>query len=305
MVRKLSHLNPEDSVEIIAPGRGNDKEDLAKSIKFIESLGLKASVPSDIFGSDFLCSNTDDYRINHLKNALLSENVRAIWAYRGGYGTTRLISELEKIKPPKNPKLVIGYSDITALHLFLNQRWGWPTLHAPVLSELGKEEKISKEAVKELTDIIFGKTALLEFDDLEVMNLRANKRGIVKGSITGGNLSIIQASIGTPWQLVAKNKFVILEDVDEKAYRVDRMLNQLKETKILNNAAAIILGDFIDKDTQTDVDKSVRRFAEEINVPVLKMGNIGHGKANSPIPFGTPAEIEFGEQTTLRIKGLV
>jgi len=296
---KIPVLQKNYHVEIIAPGYGGTLEEIEKAAAYVASLGLAPHFPQDIFSPDLFCSNSDEYRAAHLIDALTNPETKAIWALRGGYGTTRIIEFLKKIKPPKIPKLVIGYSDITALHIFLNQEWGWPTLHAPVLAKI--EERITSESRAELQKIIFGEKNEVVFASLTPLNIAANRIGEIESSVTGGNMVLVQSSLGTDWQIETKGKILFLEEFGEKAYRVDRIMVQLAQAGIFAKAKAVIFGQFIETESQSIIDKTVTRFARELAIPALSCDKIGHGETNFPLPLGTKARLSFGENISLAV----
>jgi muramoyltetrapeptide carboxypeptidase len=279
-----------DIIDIIAPGYGAKKEDIKLAENYIRKLGFTPRIPKDIFQSHPLHSHNDDYRLNHLITALKAKDSRAIWCFKGGYGTAKLIPALAKITPPKHKKTVIGFSDITALHLFLTQNWKWQTLHAPVLWQLlhDKVEDICGQQVKAYLE-----SKTMPKFSLTPMNREA-KNFCGSAKITGGNLALLQASIGTQWQLKARNKFLLIEEVDESAYRVDRMMLHLNQADSFNGVKAILLGDFTFADKPEEVKNTttiLQDFANTIAVPVFRIRDIGHGKLNNPLPFGVKAEI--------------
>ena len=124
-------LKKGDIVDVVAPGFSISDEKLKAGLEFLKDLGLKPRVPNDLFGEDIVCSHRDEIRLKHLKNAFLAKDSKAIWCVRGGYGSIRLIEELSKLKKPKQNKLFIGYSDACTIHNYLNQFWGFASLHGP------------------------------------------------------------------------------------------------------------------------------------------------------------------------------
>jgi muramoyltetrapeptide carboxypeptidase len=150
---------------------------------------------------------------------------KAIWAIRGGYGAAKLIPFLDELSPPKTNKLLLGFSDITALHLFLENKWHHASLHCAVINQLIN----NPELLYELKPILFGEEVQIIYDQLIPLNDLAKLNEIINATITGGNLSIVQTSIATSWQINTENKIIFLEDVGEEGYRIDRMLNQLLE----------------------------------------------------------------------------
>ncbi|MBN8532191.1 MAG: LD-carboxypeptidase [Alphaproteobacteria bacterium] len=138
-------------IDIIAPGYGTTQTVARAFARALEEWGWKARFPKGMFGKDLLCAAPDEVRAKHLEAALHAEDSDAVWALRGGYGCTRLLPYLAKMKKPKRVKPLIGFSDLTALHLHLNQRWGWPSLHAPVgLGVAGKNLKAASRKDLEL-----------------------------------------------------------------------------------------------------------------------------------------------------------
>ncbi len=296
-MRNLPTLKPGDSIDIIAPASRCSDQQLAAIKELFESWQLKCVIPENIFGKDLLCANTDEIRFNHLKNALLNPHTKAVICARGGYGSMRLIPELLKVNPPQTPKIFVGMSDITALLLFLQQQWQWPTIHGgPAL------DKFSTESIAAIKTLLFGEVDHVEFNEILPLNKYAEKQQIISASVTGGNLCLIQTSLGTKWQMDANNKIVLLEETGERGYRVDRMLEHLQQANIFNGAVAILFGDFIkgnDPDGTSNMDAVINRFAEKCEIPVLRVKGIGHDYINFPLPLGTSAKLYLGNETKL------
>jgi muramoyltetrapeptide carboxypeptidase len=299
-VTPWSYLKKNDVVDIIAPASHSPK--LEDGVEWIKGLGLIPHVPSDICNTDLFFAAPLETQLEHLKQALYSDS-KAIWSLRGGYGSMRLIPYLSKLRPPKKQKLFIGFSDITSLHLFFNQKWNWPTIHGRTISQMHPEFANSPDR-KLLEKIIFGNEDQKLFKKLKPLNEAAKKTKQINGTITGGNLRILQSSVGTSWELNAKGKILFIEDVAERGYSVDRMLEQLFQAKIIDKGLkAIVIGDFTEgseKNGKDLTDKAIERFAKRVSYPVLKGLPAGHGKIlNYPIPFNTPAELTLGERPQL------
>lgn len=295
-MKKLPVLSPGDSIEIIAPSSRSTDSQLLALQELLASWGLNCIVQEDIFARDLLCANTDEMRFSHLKNALLNPNTKAVICVRGGYGATRLIPKLATLHPPEMTKIFIGISDITCLHLYLQQHWGWPTIHGAAAPD-----KFSKESIAAVKSILFGDTPI-EFNDLIPLNKQAKKEGMIKGQVTGGNLAIVQSGIGTSWHMDGRDKIILLEEVGERGYRVDRMLEHLEQAKVFSNATAIILGDFLEglePNGSSLIEPVLQRFAEHSAIPVLRISGIGHGAINYPIPLGTEVHLQLGAQPQL------
>lgn len=311
MVAKINYqrwenLKAQDIVDIIAPASFcPPPENSLPAVKdTLKEWGLVPRIAENIYGKDLLCANTDEQRFLFLKEALLNTESKAVWCLRGGYGCTRLIPFLKNINPPKHSKLFIGFSDITALHIFLQDQWGWATLHGPSARQVAIKD-IHEDNIIEIKDFILGKQTSIEFNHLTPMNKLAEQNRTVTSVITGGNLCLVQTSIGTSWQINAAHKILFLEEVNERGYRVDRMLEHLEQAGIFNDVSAIIFGDFIggkEVDGTNFVEPVLKRFAEQANFPVLRCLDIGHGKTNRPLPFGIPAKLGLGTEASLTIK---
>jgi muramoyltetrapeptide carboxypeptidase len=289
------------NIDIIAPSSTVSTNDLHTIRDMLLAWGLTPHIPDTLLGADLLCANTDEQRFEHLKNALFNETSDAIWCVRGGYGCTRLLPALAKLTPPKRQKLLIGCSDITALHIFLQQQWGWATLHAPGAKQaaLGEISDADILAVKNflLQDAQSQNDNLLFNYPLVPLNTPAQKFIQITSTITGGNLCLIQASIGTFWQINPRHKILFLEEVNERGYRIDRMLTHLQQAGILEGLDSLLLGDFIGGEEPSGkslVEPVLQRFADSCPYPVLRCRGIGHGFENHPMMLGTPITLKPG-----------
>jgi muramoyltetrapeptide carboxypeptidase len=295
-MQKLPILKPGDSVEIIAPASRCSDKQLTALKELLASWQLNCMVDENIFGNDLLCANTDAIRFKFLKDALQRAETKAIICARGGYGSMRLIPELIKIAPPASPKLFVGMSDITALNLYLERQWRWPTLHAaPAL------DKFSAESVAAVKSILFGEVKQLVLQGLP-LNKAAEKDRTIEATITGGNLCLVQTSIGTVWQIDGRNKIIFLEDVAERGYRIDRMLEHLRQVNVFKQATAILFGDFTEGNEPNGsslVKPVLERFAQSCEIPVVQIEGVGHGPTNFPLPLGTKAKLQLGSQIKL------
>lgn len=285
-------LKPGDVVEIIAPASRCSDDQLASMQEVLTEWGLRPIISEDIFAQDILCANTDKQRLALLIKALENDQSKAIICARGGYGCMRLIPALPEPGFAQSPKLFLGMSDITALNLYFMQKWGWSVIHGSFAPR-----KFSAQSTQQVKNILFGLSSQIEFKAKPLNDLAAASNCIMT-SITGGNLCLLQTSIGTPWQIDCDDKILLLEEIGERGYKVDRMLEQLHQSEVLKRARAILFGDFIKGEEPDGSDLTqvvIQRFAENISIPVMQTSEIGHGFHNMPIPLGTPAQVEFGE----------
>ncbi len=296
-------LKPGDIVDIIAPSSTVPTDNLIEYYQQIKNcfsqIGLIARIPENLItiGEDLFSANTLEYRNSHLIDSFTNKVSKAIWAIRGGYGAAKIIPFLDKLAITPEPKLLLGFSDITALHLFVANKWHWSSMHSAVINQLLQNPKL----LTELKPLIFGTETQISYHPIPLNDL-AKQSQCINGEITGGNLSIVQTSLATSWQINAKDKIIFLEDIGEQGYRIDRMLNQLLQAGVFDSAKAVIFGEITPpKDISPDLcSKAIEHFAKELNLPVLSLPIIGHNlEHNSPLPLGTSCNLSLGEESIL------
>ncbi len=262
-------------IEVVAPSSSHN-------IEFIERYNVKFD---GIYDSEL-------DKAGQLKNALLNPYNNIVWALRGGYGSANIVELLYEdeefiniLKKRQSYPLFIGYCDITALHLFLSQEIGWKTLHAPVF----KEVQSNNRSILALLKIINDNIRTIKFVGLQPLNHAARNILEISGKLTGGNISIIQTSIGTKWQIDTKDKILFLEDCHEKPYQILRLLNHFKMTNLFDYARAIIIGNLCD--TSHYMEKIVIDFAKKLDLPIYSLNLFGHGIYNYPMIYNSKAVI--------------
>ncbi|MGB6976624.1 MAG: LD-carboxypeptidase [Gammaproteobacteria bacterium] len=305
-------LQTGDVVQIIAPSSKplNPEQGCEKIRKLLRSWKLEPLISNKIFGTAPglpELANSDDKRFADLRDAILNPEVKAIWCLRGGYGTIRLLPYLQDYfhKAPQ-VKLFIGYSDITLLHHYFQQQWKWSTVHAAGALQVA-ENRVAKADSMILRRLIFGQTSATTIQDLVPLNATAHSQGTVRSTLMGGNLTLINRMLGTPYTFQVKNKILVLEDIDEPFRKIDGILQQLKLAgywTAKQKPAAIILGDFSIKQPlqQQEVNTSLEQFAQELDIyriPVLRCIAIGHGAHNHPLPLATKTTLTLGKKPLL------
>ncbi len=296
-------LQPGDIVDVVAPGFRSSAEGLQAGMQFLRRLGLVPRAPRGIFGTDLLCANSDGLRFEHLKRALGAPDSRCVWCIRAGYGAIRLVERLMRLAPPARRKLFVGYSDATTIHYFLNHHWGWPSLHGPLLDRLGSGT-VRADELQELKAVLLGGLRQVRFAGLTPLNSAARKPHIVRSKLFGGNLTVLQTTLGTALQRRPR-QILFLEDVGERGYRVDRMLQHLSQAGALRNVRAVVFGAFVggrEPDGRTLVPQVLERFAREQSFPVLMGMDAGHGEHQRPVFLNTAAELHCGAAPHLTIE---
>lgn len=282
----FSYLQTGDVIDIVAPGSPCSKEVFEHAVAWIKAQGYIPRYPQDMLAPEIFISNTDEKRLQFLVEALKNKESKAVWCLRGGYGAIRLVPQLLKIKKLPQKKLFIGYSDVTTIHLWLNQKMKWPTVHGPLLDRCGQNQ-LSENNKNELLSVLSGQKKEVYFSDLKPVNSAAKKHKTkLKAQLYGGNLTVVCSSLGTELQPAFKNHFLFFEDIGERGYRIDRMLNQLEQAGLFKSCKAVFLGDFI-LGQETNGDNHVwtvlQNFFEKLKCPVYSGVQSGHGEQQRPL----------------------
>jgi muramoyltetrapeptide carboxypeptidase len=300
-------LQAGDLVDVVAPGYPSPREQVEGGLLYLQKeWGLQARAPKDLIQKHFLHANSDEKRFAFLKAAIESPESKAIWCTRGGYGSNRLLPLLAKMKKPREPKLLIGLSDVTSLHCFFNQVWGWPTLHACVLDRLGRGA-LPKALQKELHGVLFGATATLEFKNLKPLNDVARKTQKISAQIVGGNLTVLQSTLATPFEIQTADSLLFVEDIGERGYRIDRMFEQFRQAGLFEKCRGILLGHFLggeEPQTKKNNFKQVfERWSRDLEIPLWSGIEAGHDVKQRTLPLHTPCVLEkSGDRHVLSVK---
>ena len=295
------HIKPEnlkigDTISIIAPsGVLKDYEQyMDKSISLMESWGLNVVLGSTIYESYGHFSSTDINREKDFQNAIDDNKIKAIWCARGGYGAMRIIDNINYDNLLKNPKWVIGYSDITAIHNDIHNL-GVESLHGVMCKSL-EDISVDDDSIKKLKDVIFGEGQLKYLIEGNEYNIT----GEASGKLVGGNLTLLQSLLQSKSSIETTKKIIFIEEVGEYLYHIDRMLHSLKRADYFSKCSGLIVGDFTDiKINETKFGKNlyeiINEIAEEYNFPVIYGFPAGHGQKNLPLIFGRNVEITVSE----------
>jgi muramoyltetrapeptide carboxypeptidase len=285
-------LKKGDIIGIVCTARKIDMKDLQPAIDIIDSWGFRVVLGKSVFMEDHQFAGDDNTRAEDFQNMLDNKNVRAIIIARGGYGTVRMIDKLDFKKIKKNPKWIIGYSDITVLHNHINRHCKTETLHASMPINFSTNEPA---ALQSLRDVLQGNTLSYSFQS----NFE-NKPGKAKGKLTGGNLSVLYSLSGTDSDVDTDGKILFLEDLDEYLYHIDRMLMQLKRNGKLKNLKGLLVGGFTDmKDNTVTYGKTayeiIYEHVKEYNYPVAFNIPAGHIPNNHALIMGRKVKIEVSK----------
>jgi muramoyltetrapeptide carboxypeptidase len=280
-------------ISLIAPASAAPMTLLNQGLDWVEKNNFSIDLPQDLLKPRLFFASSLENQLKHIKAALYQDHP-FLWCLRGGYGSARLIPYLKKIPRPKKEKILIGFSDITALHLFFNQQWGWKSIHGRVFSQMNPLQNCPD--YQDYKKIFLGLYQGRVFKGLKPLNLAAQKLSSIQAQLTGGNLRILETSIGTDWQLKTDGKIVFLEDVGERGYSLHRMLMHLEQAKVFTKKTrALVLGTFtegLEKDGSDQKFLALKDFAKNSSIPVFYGLPAGHGAKNYPLPFKTSCEIK-------------
>lgn len=296
-LQKPESLRNGDTIGIISPASSpDDLSRINKGVNYFERLGYQVEVGKNVGKYEGYLAGTDEERIEDLHDMFSNKNIRAIICVRGGYGSPRLLGKIDYQLIKKNPKIFVGYSDITALQLAFFTKANLVTFAGPMVAVDFHSE------INRYTEEIFWRTITSTKKIEKVIlpegeSLLPMKKGRAEGEIIGGNLSLILSLLGSPYIPKFKDKILFLEDIDEAPYKVDRMLNQLTIAGILKKISGVLLGEFTDcveKDAEKKtltLDEVFEKYLGELRIPVIKNFPHGHRKANHTIPFGIKTKV--------------
>lgn len=276
---------------IVAPSGPFDVDAFGEGVAWLKTRYELVHSP-DIFSREGYLAGSDSHRLRDLQDAIHDPSVDAILCARGGFGATRLLPQLELNEIAAANKLIVGFSDITALHS-LWARAGVRSLHAPMVAALGRaSEPVRNEWISALETPAAARRELLEVVS------PGERDGPVAGILFGGNLAVLGALNGTPYAPPLKGAILFLEDVGERPYRIDRMLTTLHQSGWFDEIAGLILGSFTEGDPGPDgvtIDEVFHRHFAGTRFPVLSGFPAGHIDENCPLPLGANARIEGNE----------
>ncbi len=307
---KVSPLQPGATIGLIAPASPVSEEKYQKAIANLASLGFKIQEGKHLRSRNGHLAGTDAERAEDLLWAFEDPAVDAVWCIRGGYGCTRLLPLLDFERICRHPKLFIGYSDVTALHVAIGQKTGLVTFHGPV----GASD-FTEFTLDHFRRVLMNPTPRFEIrlpgpDDVlagEEFRPEILTAGRASGPLIGGNLSLLAALTGTEWQPKFRGKIVFIEEVGEQPYRLDRMLTQLLEGTDLALAAGIVLGVFLDcqpkrEEFSLSLSATLRDRLGALGCPVVYGLPFGHIPNQATLPYGTLGELDTEKRSLALIE---
>ena len=298
------YLKAGDTIAIVAPSGilKNKTDEVDQAVALLKSWGLHAVVGNNVFSKGNHFAGTDVERCEDFQKALDDPKISAIWCARGGYGTVRILDKLDYTKFKINPKWLIGYSDITALHnQFHNE--GFQSIHALMCVSLPEDISEIKETVDTFKATIFGKPV-----DYLLEGSSYNKVGDASGPLVGGNLTILHTMLGSKESIDTRGKIVFIEEIGEYKYHIDRMLQSVKRAGYFDNCAGVLVGGMskMRKNTTlwgTSVEQLILDALSDYDFPIAFGMPAGHEKDNRAMVLGKTVELKVRkDQATVVFK---
>jgi muramoyltetrapeptide carboxypeptidase len=278
-------LKPGDCIGIVAPASPFEETDFYGGIGILENMGFQVKFPEGVFSRSWYLAGSDVDRAAQVNAAFADSAVHAIVCARGGYGSMQILPYLDYEAIRKHPKLLMGFSDITALLCSLYQRSGLVSCHGPVVTTL-------KSAGSKTLESVFNVLTLNELPTIQLERGIALSPGKASGPVICGNLTTLCHLIGTPFQLNMNGHILIVEDTGEKPYRIDRMLTQMKLAGVFNGLCGLGIGTFKNCGEADELFEIIARIFNPIHIPILAGFDIGHGPDNIAVPFGFQAVLD-------------
>ncbi|NJR71938.1 MAG: LD-carboxypeptidase [Gammaproteobacteria bacterium] len=300
---------------MVAPS-GATKDDFVQTrVKNLEAFGLKVKVSANILATRGNAAGTPQQRVSDLHAMFLDRDVKAIWAVRGGSGASQLLPLLDYGLIRRNAKILVGYSDITALHLALLKHSRLVTFHGPTASANFTDYTATQlEAVlmhpRDETTIYMSQANTTRALTAAEFRLKTIHHGVATGRLIGGNLSVLTALIGTPYAADIRDAILFLEDVSEAPYRIDRMLTQLNQSQAISTAAGVMLGMFTrvkndENEPALTMEQALADHFGNINIPAAYGYSFGHIAHQFTIPVGIRARLDTKAETLTLLEATV
>ena len=285
------YLKSGDKIAIVAPARKVSPSEIDVAINTLRSWGLQVVTGQHLFGEINQYSGTDEKRAADLQMMLDDVDIKAVICARGGYGTVRIIDQLNFSIFEQHPKWIVGYSDITVLHSHIQTQFSIETLHATM--PINFPDEGSEVATESLRKVLFGET--LEYN---IGTHPLNKPGNVSGILTGGNLSILYSLTGTSSDIQTQDKILFIEDLDEYLYHIDRMMMNLKRSGKLSGIKGLVVGGLAKMNDNAvpfgkQAEQIIAEYAQGAGIPVCFNFPAGHIAGNGALIMGRETQLDI------------
>lgn len=302
MINKPNALKKGDKVAVVAPSSPvplKERYKIEKSEESIRNLGLDPVMYPSCYAMHGFLSGKDELRAQDINNAFSNDDIKGIICLRGGYGTPRILPLLNYDVIKKNPKVFLGYSDITGLHMVLNKLCRMVTYHGPTGTSVSiLEDKKNSYTMNILEKCLFTSESLGKIDNPDGEEILVVNGGKAEGEIIGGNLSLLVSTLGSPYEIDTKGKILFIEEVGEPNYKTDRMLSSLALAGKFKDCNGIILGTWSrcgpedNRQESLDLEIIFDEIIKPFNKPMINNFRSGHVNPQITIPFGTKVRLD-------------
>ena len=295
IIEKVSIIKPQrlrqgDKIGVISPAGPVSESELQPGLSLIESSGFRVRLGSHVYNSQGYLAGKDEARLEDLHAMFQDQEIKAIFCARGGYGSLRLLDNIHYDLIKENPKILVGYSDITALLMAIHRKTGLVTFHGPMIRELtAKDQSNWENLLRLLSSNQPTELSLTEGTELV--------QGQATGPLMGGNLSLICHLIGTDFLPSLDGCILFVEEKGEALYRLDRMLTHLSLTNQLKGVSGLIAGRFEGCGEMSAINQLLMDIALDLDIPLIAGVPVGHGQKNVALPLGIQAELDTNKMT--------
>ena len=302
-VLKPSRLKKGDTIGVISPAsKPGDEKKYYQGVKYLEKLGFKVVNGKNVLKQYGYLAGADDERVDDFNEMFRNPDIDAIFCSRGGYGTPRMLDRIDYDLVKKKPKIFIGYSDISAINLALFHKAGLVSFSGPMVAvEFGSG--IQNYTAENLWNIISNSENIKKLLNPDDVKLSILKHGIAEGVLIPSCFSVLHGMLGSPYMPDFKGAILVLEDIDEEPYRLDRYLASLKHSGVLSSISGLIFGQLIDCESKDvskpslTVNEVINDYINNLDIPVISNFAYGHGAVKLTLPIGVKARIDTSQNS--------
>ncbi len=275
-------------IALVATGSPFEREDFDAGVQVLRSLGFEVKYHPLLFEQKGYLAGSDDHRAHLLTEAILDDEVQAVFCVRGGYGTLRILSRIDASLFKLHPKIIVGYSDVTALLNFVFEASGLIAFHGPMLIGFSS---LPDDSLRHFLNLLTREAPLV----IRPSRREIIQKGRVRGRLIGGNLTTLAHLIGTPYEPSWEGRILFVEESGERLYRIDRLFTQLKYAGRLSRLAGLVLGHFTEGVEEEEVWEFAYQNLRDIDIPIVAGFPFGHGRENMAVPVGATFKLDGHE----------
>lgn len=294
---KPKKLSPGDLIGIVSPASNPENLELIESnVTYFEKLGYRVKLGKHIFSEDGFYAAKIAERLDDIHTMFKDKDVKAIFCTRGGYGATKLLDKLNYSLIKKNPKILVGFSDLTAVQMTILKKTGLVTFAGPMVA-VNDFSNFDKKVEENFWEILTRSKKIGKIQNPKEENLYSINKGSSEGKLIGGNLSVLISLMGTGYEPNFKDKILLIEEINEPPYKIDRMFNQLRLAKVFNKIKGVIFGRFVDcyenktSERSLNLNEIIIEYFQGLKIPVVYNLKHGHIARTITLPLGINCKV--------------